>query len=194
MRAAAFAALLLATSPAAADVGVLTPLIEGEERNEHWNVTLAEDGDALLRSLSGPGEVRFYFLRPAEGEEGQRRIGVTVDMRGAAEGGQAGLLYGYQENPKRYYLYTVGADGKITLMRRDEGGFRTMISSTKGGLQPEAVRLELVEDGQQVGFVVNGERGASLGNDTMGRGAVGIVAISPGTFRFEDFEVTLEGE
>lgn len=194
MRRHALAALMLFCSPAAADVGVLTPLIEREERNEHWDVKLAGDGDAVFQSLSGPGEVRFYFYRPLEGEEGRRRIGVTVDMRGAGEGGQAGLLYGYEESPKRYYLYTVGADGKITLMRRDERGFRTMISSSKAGLQREATRLELIEDGRQVGFVVNGERGASLGNDTMGRGSVGIVAISPGTFRFEDFEVTLENE
>lgn len=186
---AACAALVLACSdePATAGMGPLTPVIQ-ESDDGGWRVRNAE-GAITLTNTTEPGAIRYYYVNADAAEEGRREVAVDVTLLHSEAGSQAGLLYGFQENPKSYFLFTVRGDGMASLHAMDSSGFHEKTAFSLSTSVTETVTLGIVERGNEIALLVNGEEKASLGNDRLGRGAVGIVAGHLGSYRFDNFAI-----
>ena len=51
--------------------------------------------------------------------------------------------------------------------------------------------LKIIEEGTMITLEVNGRNIGGIGNDSMGQGAVGIVAWGKGGFEFRNFETVV---
>ncbi len=189
---AACAALVLACSdePATAGMGPLTPVIQ-ETDDGGWRVRNA-DGGITLTNTTEPGAIRYYYVNAGAAEEGRREMSADVTLLQSEPGSQAGLLYGFQEDPKSYFVFTVRGDGLASLHAMDSSGFHEKTAFSLSTSVTETVTLGIVERGNEIALLVNGVEKASLGNDRLGRGAVGIVASHLGSYRFDNFGIRLD--
>lgn len=186
--------LLLACSdePASAGMGPLTPVIQ-EMSDDAWSVR-KDNGTVVMTNQGEPGAIRYFYVQPGAGEEGNREISVDVSLLESAPESLAGLLYGYQENPKSYYLFTVRGDGLVSLHAMDNGNFQERMAFSLGAPITAKTTLTIRERGSEIGLLVNGVEKSSLGNNRLGRGAVGIVASHLGSYQFDNFAVRLDGK
>ncbi len=152
------------------------------------------DGAYHLLNPESEDAIRYYFIDALPDDIGNRAVEVQA---GAVEGaGMAGLLYGFQEDPKRYYMLVVDGEGTIRLFHRAPDGMSQKFSATLGEEQKpkagEPVKMRMVEDGKSVEIFVNGKSLGSFEGDGTGKGAVGIVAIGIVDAMFKNFEVNLK--
>ena len=148
-------------------------------------------GDAyLLRGENSDSDIKYWWLDTDQSQNGKRRVKVTVDVQSG--NGIAGLLYGYQEDPKSYFMITVNADNTILVYERTPQGMEPRISTTT--LHRGPVTLEITEEGSYIDISINGQSIGGFGNDRMGKGKIGIVAAGSGQFEYRDFEVGQVGE
>lgn len=144
------------------------------------------DGSYRLESRSDNDSVKFFYSDNPPDTYGRRSVvaNLKVDGRGAA-----GLIYGYQKDPTRYFLILVDAEKNLRILERGPDGFAEMLSmSTDGGVVQE---LKLLENGSEVSVSLNGQNLLSLSNDHTGVGAVGVATLGAGTFEFQKFEVLI---
>lgn len=139
--------------------------------------------DYQLSSRAAEGGIQYFWVQTKPETEGRRSLSVNVDV---LRGGSAGLIYGFQENPKSYFLILLDAERTLHVYERSPDGFQEILSSTTQGSSP--ARLELVENGQEISVRVDGNNLLSLGNDRVGRGGFGIAAMNAGDYRFGDFK------
>lgn len=185
---AAFTAVA-ATAAAAQDLGPLTPVLELGE-SPPW-LGAAEGSAYVLSNSTDPGAVRYFWIGAPEGE-GQRTIGVDVEIREAQEASGAGLIYGYQEEPRSYFLLLLRPGNQVALLQRTDAGVEERMSLGGDMVRSGANRLEIRERGQEIELLVNGQSIGSIGNDRIGRGGVGIAAAGTGTFVFSNFAVAAQ--
>ena len=157
-----------------------------------WKVT-DQDGAAIFDNQESDGDITYYFVGANPGEAGQREISVNVGILRSSHFSKAGLLYGFEDDPRSYFMFTVDSLATVRLEYRSPNGWEERISSTIAGLDPENVTLSIREDGNQISLLVNGQEQSSIGNDRMGRGGVGIVAVGIGSYGFQGFDVNVEG-
>lgn len=148
----------------------------------------AEESDYRLSS-SAEGDIKYFWIDTDRQYYGTRSYGVTVDV---GKSGLAGLIYGYSETPKTYYLIVVDANNTLRVFDRNPDGFTEVLSSTFSGSKSGEVRLEIKENDNSIDVYVNGENMVGYGNNRTGQGAIGIAAISGGSYLFSDFEVEVK--
>ncbi len=153
-----------------------------------WTVTAGEKGAQLINRDS-PGDIRYYFVNADPNAFGKRTVTVTLQMLDTGPNALGGLLYGFEDNPKSYFLFTVGGNGTVNLHFRGAEGFEQRMQSSLDGSLNEPVTLKIIEKGNEIDLYVNGRNIGSLGNDRIGRGALGIAAADTGTFRFGQFSI-----
>ncbi|MEL7311644.1 MAG: hypothetical protein AAFN07_09045, partial [Pseudomonadota bacterium] len=156
------------------------------ERDQSWNVQPTRDGWRMTNNQA-PGAIRYFYVNEQPGEAGKRTISVEVAVDGGPDS-LAGILYGFNQNPRSYYLYTLGGDNSVNLHYFGPDGFEQKMQFGIEGLRG-AVTLGIQEYGQEIALLVNGQEKSRLGNDTMGRGGVGIVAVNTGDYVLENFAV-----
>ncbi|HBQ39374.1 MAG TPA: hypothetical protein DD808_02190 [Halieaceae bacterium] len=190
---AACTALVLACSdePATAGMGPLSAVIQ-ESDDGGWRVKNS-DGGVTMTNATEPGAIRYYYVNARAAEEGRREVSVDVTLLQSEPGSQAGLLYGFQENPKSYFLFTVGGNGMASLHAMDSTGFHEKTAFSLGTSVTDRITLTIRERGNEIALLVNGTEKASLGNDSLGRGAVGVVASHLGSYRFDSFSIQVDG-
>ncbi len=176
-----------ADAPAATGLGELQPYLFYGNRAA-W--TAQTNGTSYyLENTTDASNIQYFYVPPQPDRFGQRHVGVTLNFHGGE--GMFGLLYAYEEtaDTKSYMLLAIDAQGTLRLIERSaDGSFEERSSST---LQLDGPpRLELIEDGEMINIRVNGRDLFGLGNDRMGRGAVGIVAVGNGGFEFNEFTIT----
>ena len=141
--------------------------------------------------ISGPkadSDIKYFIVNTAEETWGKRTFQVNVD---SSQGNGAGLIYGFQENPKQYYMILVTSSNGLKVLQRNQEGVEERMSSSfehEGG----PVALKIQEEGNSINIFVNGNKVIGLGNDSMGKGAVGIIAVNAGEYVFSDFEFTVD--
>ena len=181
----ALACTLAAGRLAAQDLGPLTPHLELGEMAP-WTGT-AEGPAYVLSNSTDPNAITYYWVGSPEAE-GKRTIGVDVELRAAADGaGGAGLIYGYQEQPRSYFLLLLRPGNQVALLQRTEAGMEERMTLGSDQVRAGANRLEIREAGQQIELFLNGQSIGAIGNDMIGRGGVGIAAAGTGTFVFSNF-------
>ncbi len=186
---AAGACILALGGPLAAraDMGPLAGIVEPRS-DEVWDVRL--DGGAVeMTNRQSPYQITYFFVNPRPGEEGQREISVDVAMLASENDSLAGLLYGFRENPKSYFLFAVGGDRSVNLYHFDQGSFEQRMKLSLSDLRAEKTTLTIRERGDEIALLVNGVEKSSIGGDAFGRGAVGIAAGHIGRYRFDNFRV-----
>lgn len=168
-------------------MGPLTPYL-APGRQGAW--TLSADGAAvLLENAATRGDITYFFAKPKPDEQGQREISVDVNLLRAGPQSFAGLLYGYQDDPKHYYIFAVQGGRAVGLFERTDAGFRQRFGTQIQSTPDRPMRLTIRERGQLIVLLVNGRELSSFGNDAIGRGAVGIAAGDVGSYRFSGFSV-----
>lgn len=160
---------------------VFTGLVQG------WTGTLSEGGYWLENTAGDPNDIRYFYTAPVPRPRAGRTVGVDVLTAGMHPEGRAGLLYGYRESPRFYYLIMVSGSGDVEVFRRDDGGFDRLLSSSLSGTTRESVRIEVQEKGRELTILANGKVVSTLGNDQIGSGLVGIAAFGTGRFGFTNY-------
>ncbi len=184
MLSAIYAFFLLSTS-AVADIGRLKQVVDIGD-SDGWNGRL-ESGTYWLENAQEPGAIRYYHTSYTPAEGGQREISVNVRVQADDPQARAGLLYGYDAETRSYYLILLGPKGQFEVVRRDASGFQLRMSSTTGADGTSFNRITVRENGNEIALSVNDKDLGSLGNDTIGKGAVGIVAAGLGRFGFSNY-------
>jgi len=152
-----------------------------------------QDGAAIFNNQQADGDINYYFVGANPGEAGQREISVEVGILRNSNFSKAGLLYGFENDPRSYFMFTIDNLATVRLEYRSPAGWEERLSQRIAGINPENVTLSIREDGQQISLLVNGVEQSAIGNDRMGRGGVGIVAVGIGTYGFRDFDVKVGG-
>lgn len=159
-------------------------LLEGNEGE--WNGHQTDQG-YRLRNTTSAGSVKYLYIEPHRQDRGST-FSVAVQLDSWDSDAAAGLLYGLDRRAGIYYAFLIRRQG-VVLLRRGPNGFETRFESTpEGWLGTDEHRLEIRERGQEAEFRVDGRTISSLGNDEIGQGAVGIVAVGRGDFFFREFE------
>ena len=171
-------------------MGPLTSIIQPGAQGP-WHVSAGQQG-VQLQNQQQPGDLTYYYVNEEPGQSGQRVVSVKVQLLNASANAGAGLLYAYRDNPRSYYLFTLAADGTVSLSFRGANGFETRQATTLPQLAGQSAQLKIVEQGTSIALWVNEQKIGTIGESGMGRGALGIVAADLGTFRFSDFSIAAQ--
>jgi len=171
------------------DMGPLKQFLEPGSSGA-WTLT-EQNGAAVFDNRESDGDINYYYVGPNPGEEGRREISVNLGLLRRSGFSKAGLLYGFESDPRSYFMFTVDGEATLRLEYRSPTGWEERMSSSLSGLSPDNISLAIREDGNQISLLVNGQERTAIGNDRIGRGGVGIVTVGIGTYRFHGFNVTV---
>ena len=185
------AASLISTAPDALanqfDMGPLSQIIQPRS-DSSWIVS-SDRGAVRIENPSDEGAITYFYVRPRESDQGRREISLDINLERFHQNSYAGILYGFLENPKSYYLFTLNGDKSVSLHFMDKGNFRQLTKLQNDAIKTQKTTLALRESGNQLALIVNGTKLSSFGNNRIGRGSVGIVAGNTGIYRFSNFDV-----
>ncbi len=183
--------LLSGCDSSEADMGPLTSIIESST-GDTWSVQ-NNGSSVIMENQSDGGSVQYYYANPDSDEEGRREISVELDFSQSQTESLAGLLYGFQPNPKSYFLFTAGNDQHVGLYHKSKNGFKEIMKFSVDNFTSKKIRLAIQERGNSIALLVNGTEKSTYSNKRTGRGAVGILAVGMGIFQFSDFDIELSG-
>lgn len=176
----------LGVSQAMADMGRLEAFLD-EGFSGGWRAEYVS-GDYWLENRDQQGAIRYYYAGYDGTAGGSRSISVDVQMMTEDPQARVGLIYGYDSHTGDYYLVLLGPEGQLEVVRRDASGFNLRMSSSTRADMDTFNRLRIEETGNEISLSVNGTDLGGLGNDTIGEGAVGIVAVGLGRFGFSEYQ------
>ena len=161
-----------------------------------WSGAL-EEGAYRLSNPGKDGAVRYYHVgfssQVASGTAG--RTEVAVDVAGQFDGraAGAGLLYRFDPKARTYYAFVVMDDGVYSLLERSANGLRRVASGDNAAIKPAGVNslLARLENGKAELFV-NGTRIVGHSTGSSAAGEAGIIAIDRGSYRFDNFRLSVE--
>jgi len=175
---------------AASSLGPLSEYIQAGDDGT-WRVV--DDGtSAYLENAKTEGAITYYYVGANAGDEGRRTISVDVAFGQITEWSMAGLLYGYTDNPKTYYTFTVRGDSTVNIHQMINGSFEEVLAVPMTSLSAEKTTLTILENGKSVTLSVNGQSLETYTDDQIGQGAVGIVASDIGQYKFSHFSITAD--
>lgn len=194
IRIAALSALCAATlcGPASAfDMGKMNRILETGQSGA-WDQR--DEGETyVLDNDSDPTSIRYYFIKPNAGHEGTRSVSVELDFRDEAASTRGGLIFGFDETDKSYYLFVLGPTGELTLFQRKPDGGKILFKGTAKGVTDGFNTFTLVEADGGVRLEVNGQSAIFTDSEAMRTGALGIVAWGEGEFAFRKFRLSMAG-
>lgn len=148
-----------------------------------------------MSSQGGGGAVRFFHVNGISGETvkslANAKVSVVVGGRFDAPISGAGLIYRFDKPSHTYWAFVVHGGGGYAVYKRSADSLHKVMGGTHSAINASGPNLITAEpaDGNQVRFSVNGETVATVGSSAITGHALGILAISPGSFRFSDFQV-----
>ncbi|MDQ8186957.1 hypothetical protein [Pelagicoccus sp. SDUM812002] len=153
-----------------------------------WTGSL-EDGIYWLENSAGdPNDIRYFYTSPTAGKNGERSAKVEVKTAEMNAEARAGLLYAYRESPRFYYLIVASNSGAVDIYQRDGNDFRLTQSNSISLKKDGTVQLEAIEKGRELTVIANGKKLATIENDNIGTGTLGIAAFGLGKFGFTNYE------
>jgi len=178
------------SSPGAADSGLRGMLLDGSEHP--WRGGF-KDGAYVLSNSSTPNAVKYFHFGTMRGARPKL---VAVKVSGAFDGDSsgAGLLYRYDAASGTYFAFVMSRDGRYTLYKRGSGGLRPLLAGSDDGIDPAgAAHLRVELEGTAATLFVNDKKvGAHDSSGPPDGPEAGMIAISSGTFRFDDFRLITE--
>jgi hypothetical protein len=173
---------------AASSLGPLSEFIQGRDDGT-WRVT--DDGtSAYLENTQAHGAITYYYGDAKPEAEGDRTISVDIAFGQSRQSSMAGLLYGYVEKPKSYYLLTVRGDSTINMHQMANGNFEELQVIPMDNLSADKTTLTIQEQGNSITVSINGQTLDTYTDEQFGRGGVGIVASDIGQYKFSHFSIS----
>lgn len=177
----------LRINPAVANLGVLKEVLS-TGYSDGWAANI-ESGEYWLENINQQGAIRYYYAAH-DGINHQRKISTKVIVDAADPYSQAGLLYGFDNATRSYFLVVISAEGLFSVTRRDSNGFQALFE-TYLELNPKTFTVITIQENRnQLLFFINGNNVGEITHPAAGKGHVGIVAIGTGKFGFTDFADT----
>lgn len=152
-----------------------------------WTMS-ASKGCYIIESESNEGDIKYFWIDTDASAWGKRRCSVLCDVRG---NGYGGLIYGFNKETNEYYLFVVDAKKVLHVFQRSQDGFSETMSTTLDFEGSNCV-LALIEKGNSVQILVNGDSLMELESRGTGRGGLGIAVVNGGRYGFSEFELTVE--
>ncbi|MEM6551012.1 MAG: hypothetical protein AAF750_02560 [Planctomycetota bacterium] len=181
----------------AASMGPLAnTLLYGQEDQGPWQGQTDGNGYRLINPVD-PDAITYFYLNSPPQALGQRTAEVkTALIQGD---GSTGLIYGFANQPKQYFLYLIDRQGQLRILHRfPEGGFNELFSAR---LQvdgedaepagPRLVTLRLVEDAGSVTAFLNDSKLHTF--NAPAQGGIGIAAAGRVDGLFLDFKLQNPG-
>ncbi|MEM1263242.1 MAG: hypothetical protein AAGH76_12655 [Pseudomonadota bacterium] len=184
----AISTVLFAANATAAGMGPLDDVIQ-PRTDATWTVAPLPGGGWQFDNAAARYAITYVYLYAAGDEAGRREVSVDVDVVAGEPDSLAGILYGFEEAPRSYFMFTLGGDRSINLHYFEDGSMDEKMKLGIGDLADGPVRLTVREYGNEIALLVNGQEKSRIGNDRIGRGAVGVVAAHVGRFQFNAFEI-----
>ncbi len=172
---------------AQSSLGPLAPYIEPSQ-DDVWTVDV-DDSAVLMSNSVDPAAISYYYVTSPAAAEGKRFVAVDIVFVEATPDSFAGLLYGYIEAPRSYFLFTAGGDRSINLHSMSDGRFELLLKTEGFDASAKALRLGIREQGDIIALLVDGKQVAEFGNDRIGQGDTGIVSTGTGRYLFSNFEL-----
>ncbi|MBB6429468.1 hypothetical protein [Algisphaera agarilytica] len=182
----------------AASMGVLAPfLLYGEEPDGPWIGQTDGNGYRLINP-DDPDAITYFFVGTKPEADGKRTFSAKVAV--LQGDGKIGLFYGYQENPKEYYLLVLDSSGLLQMYHRlPEGGIVEAFNVTLEGNTDEngnpaglmVVTLKIVEDGNSAKAYVDDVEVGTLQGPAIGTGGIGIAGFGRVDGLFLDFDLKI---
>ncbi|MEM8984918.1 MAG: hypothetical protein AAGC71_18050 [Pseudomonadota bacterium] len=172
----------------AGGMGPLDDVIQ-PRNDDTWSVAALRNGGWRFDNAATRYAITYYYLYPAGDESGRREVSVNVDVVAGEPDSLVGILYGFEEAPRSYFMFTLGGDRSVNLHYFDNGSMDEKMKLGIGDLADGPVRLTVREYGNEIALLVNGQEKSRIGNDRIGRGAVGVVAAHVGQFQLNDFSI-----
>lgn len=177
-----FAGTANAQGPA---LGPLQPYVMNSDDGD-WSGAL--EGDVYwLENRAALGAVRYFYNKAARDGTNGLQVQVDVTVESSDPNARAGLLYGYRESPRFYYLAVVGSQGQFELYRRDNDGFQMVLGNTVERSASGRTSIVLKEMGKELTIVVNGHKIGAFQSAGTGEGAIGIAAMGVGRYGFTGY-------
>ena len=149
-------------------------------------------GTYWMENQGDPTNIRYFYVPGPDEHHGRRTVEVSVQVEGSPEDSRAGLIYGLQEQPRRYWAIVTDGQRMIEVYTRDAEGFRMTMGSSVEASSDGVTRIEVEEDGREVTIKGNGRSIGSFSSQGTGSGATGILAFGPGRFGFDGFRLSPE--
>lgn len=177
-------------------LGVLAPfLLYGEQANGPWIGQTDGNGYRLINP-DDPDAITYFFVETNPEIDGKRTISAQVAV--LQGDGKVGLFYGYQDDPKEYYLLVLDATGRLQAYHRPpEGGLIEAFHVNLEGQVDEngnpagllVVTLKIVEDGKTAKAYVDDVEVGTLQGPTVGNGGIGIAGFGRVDGLFVNFDL-----
>lgn len=169
----------------ASALGPLQPYVMNSDDGD-WSGAL--EGDVYwLENRAAQGAIRYFYNNVVRDGAGGLQVQVDVTVDATDPNARAGLLYGYKEAPRFYYLAVVSAQGRFEVHRRDDNGFQMVLGNSIEMSETGRTRIELKETGKELSIVVNGHRIGAFQSTGTGEGAIGIAAMGVGRYGFTGY-------
>jgi hypothetical protein len=162
-----------------------------QEQQPKWTLDAA-DGVYRLANSAYPDDAKYIHLRADSVDVANTPISVEVRLDDTAHSqfSAAGLLYRFDRQTKFYYAFMLAAGGQIIFYRRNAGGYRALhagrLDDWRAG---DFNRLGIVGNGAALGLYVNDRWVKTIENAEFQSGDTGIIAMSTGTFSFDNFAI-----
>ncbi|MEM1211700.1 MAG: hypothetical protein AAGI68_05310 [Planctomycetota bacterium] len=181
----------------AASMGPLAnTLLYGQEDQGPWQGQTDGNGYRLINPADANAITYFYLNAPPQ-DPGPRSVEVkTALIQGD---GSTGLIYGFTDQPKQYFLYLIDRQGQLRILHRQpEGGFNELFSARLQADRedaqpapqpagPRLVTLRLVEDAGSVTAFLNDAKLHTF--NAPAQGGIGIAAAGRVDGLFLDFKL-----
>ncbi|MEM9418214.1 MAG: hypothetical protein AAGA25_04035 [Planctomycetota bacterium] len=179
----------------AKQLGVLAPfLLYGEQTNGPWIGRTDGNGYRLINP-DDPDAITYFFIETNPEVDGKRTISAQVAV--LQGDGKIGLFYGYQEDPKEYFLLVLDATGRLQAYHRPpEGGLIEAFHVNLEGQVDEngnpagmlVVTLKIVEDGKAATAYVDDVEVGTFEGPAIGTGGIGIAGFGRVDGLFVNFD------
>ncbi len=157
---------------------------------EGWSGAIDHGAYWLTNEAGNADDIRYFYTALDDQNNGKRAVEVELLTKKMDANARAGLLYGYRDSPRLYYLIVAGKDGQLDVYERNGNSFRQSLSSSFDMASDGVVRLKAQEDGQQLSITVNGKNVSKLENNFIGKGQLGIAVFGLGQFGFTNYVQT----
>lgn len=154
---------------------------------EGWSGSMEQGIYWLANEAKNPNDIRYFYTAIDDEPTATRTVSVDILTRDMGPNARAGLLYGYQDSPRFYYLIVASSNLELDIYQRNGDRFQLSQSSSIDSAGNGIVSLELNEKGRQLTITANGRTVSSLENDFIGNGQLGIAAFGLGRFGFTNY-------
>lgn len=114
---------------------------------EGWSGSMEQGIYWLANEAKNPNNIRYFYTALDNETPNARPVSVDIMTRDMDPNARAGLLYGYQDSPRFYYLIVASSNGELDIYQRNGSNFQLSQSSSINTAGDGIVSLELNEKG-----------------------------------------------